>query len=308
MGYGGPERLEIRDHDTGEPGPGEALVTVRAAGVNAWDVKSYSGRFGDDPAKLPLPLGSEASGVVEAVGPGAVGPAGPVSVGDEVIVYPTSGAYADRLVVGADSVLPKPAALTWERAAGMMLTGVAAAHLVAATAVGEGDVVLLHGAAGGVGLAAAQLALRRGARVIGSAHPSDHAVLRELGVEPLDYRGRLVESVRRLAPEGVDAVLDAVGTEPVLDVSLEVARDRSRIATLIPSPAAGSRGVQQLGNGSGADPGRELRSAARLELVRAVEQGWFRVIVAAAYPLDQVTAAHRAMAGEHPAGKIVLVP
>jgi NADPH2:quinone reductase len=292
-GYGGPEQLEVREHDPGRPGEGEVLVEVRAIGVNAWDVKSYSGTVGDDPDKLPILLGGECAGVAE---------------GREVIVHPVSGAYADRVVAKASSCLPKPAGLSWEEAAGLMLTGAAAAHLVAATGVAEGETVLLNGAAGGVGLYAAQLALHRGARVLGTALPGDHDVLRELGVEPFDFREDVRGWVEEQAPGGVHAVLDAVGAPPVLDLSLAVARDRDRVATLIPSAAAAERGITQLGFGEGADPGTELRMAARFDLVAGVEEGWLKVVVAETFPLERAADAHRAMVAPHGAGKIVLIP
>ena len=298
IGYGGPEQLEVREHDPGPPGAGEVLVQVRAVGVNAWDVKSYSGDVGDDPGDLPMTLGGECAGVVLA---------GALPAGDEVIVHPVDAAYADQVVARSSSCVPKPAGLPWPEAAGLMLTGTAAAHLVHATAVAEGETVLLHGAAGGVGLYAAQLARHRGARVLGTALPQDHEVLRELGVEPFDFRDDVAAWVRAQAPEGVHAVLDAVGAPPVLDLSLAVARDRDRVATLVPSPAAAERGITQLGFGEGADPGTELRAAARFELVRGVEEGWLRVVVAQAFPLDRAADAHRAMAGVHGAGKVVLV-
>jgi NADPH:quinone reductase len=298
-GYGGPEQLEIREHDPGEPGPGQVLVEVRAIGVNAWDVKSYSGSVGDDPAKLPMPLGGECAGVVLA---------GELDEGAEVIVHPVGGAYADRVLVKESSCVPKPPGLAWEQAAGLMLTGTAAAHLVAATGVGSGETVLLNGAAGGVGLYAAQLARHRGARVLGTALPADHEVLRELGVEPFDFREDVAAWVREQAPGGVDAVLDAVGAPPVLDLSLAVVKDRTRVATLIPSPAAAERGVAQLGFGEGADPGTELRAGARYDLALGVEEGWLRVVVAETFALERAADAHRAMVGDHRAGKLVLVP
>jgi NADPH:quinone reductase-like Zn-dependent oxidoreductase len=303
-GYGGPEQLAVREHDPGEPGDGQVLVEVRAIGVNAWDVKSYSGTVGDDPDKLPILLGGECAGVVL----GGDLTAGGLSAGDGVIVHPVSGAYADRVVAKVTGCVPKPAGMPWEEAAGLMLTGTAAAHLIAATGVVEGETVLLNGAAGGVGLFAAQLARRRGARVLGTALPDDHAVLREMGVEPFDFREDVEAWVREQAPGGVDAVLDAVGAAPVLDLSLAVAKDRARIATLIPSPAAAERGIAQLGFGKGADPGTELRAAARHDLVRGVDEGWLRVVVAETYPLERAADAHRAMVGDHGAGKIVLVP
>ena len=298
-GYGGPEQLEMREHDPGPPGVDQVLVEVRAIGVNAWDVKSYSGTVGDDPDKLPVLLGGECAGVVLA---------GALPEGDEVIVHPVGGAYADRVVAKASSCVPKPAAMSWEEAAGLMLTGTAAAHLVGATQVAEGETVLLNGAAGGVGLYAAQLATHRGARVLGTALPGDHDILREMGIEPFDFREDVAGWVREQAPDGVDAVLDAVGAPPVLDLSLSVAKDKGRVATLVPSPAAAERGIVQLGFGDGADPGTELRAAARLDLVRGVEEGWLRVVIAETFPLDRAGDAHRAMVTPHGAGKIVLVP
>jgi NADPH2:quinone reductase len=144
--------------------------------------------------------------------------------------------------------------------------------------------------------------------VLGTALPGDHDVLRELGVEPFDFREDVAAWVREQAPAGVDAVLDAVGAPPVLDLSLALAKDRTRVATLIPSAAAAERGITQLGFGEGADPGTELRTAARRDLLRGVEEGWLRVVVAETFPLAEAAAAHRAMVGEHGAGKIVLVP
>ena len=299
VGYGGPEQLEVREHDPGAPGEGQVRVDVRAIGVNAWDVKSYSGTVGDDPDKLPVVLGGECAGVVVE---------GALPAGDDVIVHPVSGAYADQVVAKASSCVPKPARMSWEEAAGLMLTGTAAAHLVAATAVADGETVLLNGAAGGVGLYAAQLAKHRGARVLGTALPGDHDVLREMGIEPFDFREDVAAWVRAQAPDGVDAVLDAVGAPPVLDLSLSVVKDRARVATLIPSPAAAERGIIQLGFGDGADPGTELRAAARFDLVKGVEEGWLRVVIADTFPLDRAADAHRAMVTPHGAGKIVLVP
>jgi NADPH:quinone reductase-like Zn-dependent oxidoreductase len=179
---------------------------------------------------------------------------------------------------------------------------------VAAAGVATGETVLLNGAAGGVGLYAAQLARHRGARVLGTALPGDHEVLRELGVEPFDFREDVAGWVRGQAPEGVDAVLDAVGATPVLDLGLSVVKDRGRVATLIPSRAAAARGIVQLGFGDGADPGTELRAAARFDLVKGVKEGWLRVVVAQTFPLDRAADAHRAMVSpDHGAGKIVLV-
>lgn len=306
--FGGPEVLSVVDVEVGPPGPGEVAVDVRAAGVNPIDHKVYSGLMGSDPASLPMRLGFEAAGVVTAVGPDAVGPAGPVGVGDEVVVFRTTGAYADRLVVPAASVVPKPAALDWPAAAGLMLTGATAVHTLTATAVGAGDTVLVHGAAGGVGLVAVQLAVLRGARVVATASPGRHDALRALGAEPVAYGAGLEERVRALAPDGVDASLDLVGTDEAVDVSLALTKDRGRIATIAAFGRAGSAGIKALGGGPGADPGTAVRDAARLELVDLVNAGRLVVTVAATYPLAEAAAAHAALREGHAAGKIALVP
>ncbi|MBK5331087.1 MAG: alcohol dehydrogenase catalytic domain-containing protein, partial [Ilumatobacteraceae bacterium] len=166
--FGGPEVLSIVNIEDESPGAGQVAVDVRAAGVNPADAKLYGGAFG---TSLPLPMrvGMEASGVVTAVGDNAVGPRGPINVGDEVILYRINGGYADRVVVDAGSVVPKPANITFEEASGLMLAGVTAVHTLTATGVGQGDTVLIHGATGGVGQIAVQLAVLRGARVIGTA-------------------------------------------------------------------------------------------------------------------------------------------
>jgi NADPH:quinone reductase-like Zn-dependent oxidoreductase len=305
--FGGPEVLSVVAGDDRPPGPGEAVVEVRAAGVNPADWKAYTGEFGRDPARLPLRLGFEVAGVVTAVGEGATGPAGPVAVGDEVIGFRVTGGYADRLVVPAAALVPKPASLDWPAAAGLLLTGATAVHALTATGVREGDTVLVHGAAGGVGLALVQLARARGARVLGTAGADGAELVARLGGEPVRYGPGLADRVRALAPGGVDAAVDAVGTDEAVDVSLELVADRGRIASLAAFGRADT-GIRLLGSGPGADPGTELRDAARLELVRLVEQGRLQVVVAATHPLDDVAAAHRRGMAGHTHGKLVLLP
>jgi NADPH:quinone reductase len=306
--YGGPEVLSVVDQPAGAPGPGEALLEVRAAGVNPADWKAYTGAFGTDPAKLPIRLGYEAAGVVAAVGEGAEGPAGPLSVGDEVIGFRLTGAYATELVVPAGSLVPRPAALSWEQAAGLMLTGATAVHALTAVRAGTGDTVLVHGAAGGVGLMLVQLAADAGARVLGTTGGSGAELVRRLGAEPVPYGDGLADRVRALAPEGVTAAVDAVGTDEALDVSLELVADRQRIATLANFARGPQAGIRVLGSGPGADPGTALRDAARLQLTRLAEAGRLQVVVAGTYPLDDVAAAHREGMTGHSHGKLVLVP
>lgn len=300
-GYGGPENLELQEVSLGEPGPGQVRVSVRAAGVNPADVKGY--RNEGDPSRLPLPLGYEAAGVVTAVGAGAS-----AAEGDEVIVFRTSGAYASDLMVGEQALTPKPAGLGWAEAGGLMLTGATATHTLVATRVAEGDTVLLHGASGGVGLSAVQLARLRGARVIATAGTRNHDLLRDLGAEPVSYGEGLAERVGELAPDGVDVAIDLVGTDEAMDVSLALVEDRTRIATIANFERGPREGVQLLGGGPGADPGNDVRDAARAELARLAGAGTLRVVVAATYPLDSVAEAHIQIATGHTTGKLVLLP
>ncbi|MGY1691484.1 quinone oxidoreductase family protein [Geodermatophilus sp. SYSU D01105] len=306
--YGGPEVLTVVDEPVGEPGAGEARIAVRAAGVNPADWKSYGGAFGADPARLPRRLGSEAAGVVTAAGPDAVGPAGPVAVGDEVIGFRLSGAYAAELVAPASALVPKPPSLGWEQAAGLMLAGATAVHALTATGVGADDTVLVHGAAGGVGLMAVQLAALRGARVLGTVGGGSADLVRRLGAEPVRYGAGLADRVRELAPGGVTAAVDTVGTDEAVDVSLELVADRQRIATIAAFARGAAEGVRVLGSGPGGDPGTALRDAARTELAELAWTGRLEVVVAGTFPLDDVAAAHREGLAGHTHGKLVLIP
>ena len=306
--FGGPEVLAVIETPVGPPGPGGVRIEVRAAGTNPIDYKLYSGAMGRDPAQLPMRLGFEAAGVVTDVGAGAEGPGGPVRAGDEMVAFRVAGAYANEVVAPAASIVPKPSTLSFEQASGMMLTGTTAVHALTVSRVGAGDTVLIHGASGGVGLMAVQLALVRGARVIGTASESGHADLRELGAEPVAYGAGLIERICALAPEGVDVAIDTVGGDEALDASLVVVAERDQIVTLLASRRAFDSGVKVIGAAPGADPGTEIRAAARLELARVAEDGKLLVVVAATYPLAQVAAAHRALATGHTHGKIVLVP
>ncbi|MFF4798862.1 zinc-binding alcohol dehydrogenase family protein [Streptomyces sp. NPDC001351] len=306
--YGGPEVLSVIEVAVPEPGPGQVRVAVRAAGVNPFDHKVYSGAFGTDPAALPMRLGTEAAGVVTAVGAEAIGPAGPVQTGDEVIVYRAPGAYASELVVPASSVLPKPAGLSWEQAGGLMTAGVTAVHTLEAIGVGKGDTVLIHGAAGGVGLVAVQMAVARGATVLGTASEAKHELLRDLGAIPLAYGPGLADRVRAAASDGVDAAADLVGTDEAVDVSVDLVPSLSRIATIAGFERGARAGIKLLGGVPGADPGTEVRAAARLELTAAAEAGRLRILIAGSHPLREAADAHRQIMTGHVTGKIVLVP
>jgi NADPH2:quinone reductase len=306
-GYGGPEVLSVIDAPVAAPGAGEVRVEVRAAATNPADVKMYNGMFGEDPSKLPLRLGFEAAGVVTAVGDGATGPAGEIHVGDEVIVYQINGAYADEVVAPGSAILPKPSTLSFEEASGLLLTGVTAVHTLSATGVGSGDTVVIHGASGGVGSIAIQLAVKAGARVIGTAGEDRHDYLRQLGAEPVMYGDGLEDRIRALAPDGVDAAIDAVGTDEAVETSVALVADRDRIATIASFQRGGELGIKVLGGGDD-KAGTALREAARLDLVRQAESGGLHVKVDSSYPMADVADAHRTLMSGRANGKVILIP
>ena len=162
---GGPEVLRLEDVPDAEPGPGEVVVAVRAAGVNPIDWKLRSGVRGNGTGGRAVRPGADAAGVVEAVGAGVDG----VQVGDEVIVRSARGAYATQVVAPADHLVPKPAGLGWAEAASISIPAGTAYQALRSLGVGPGDTLLVHGGAGGLGQAAIQLAVGEGARVIATA-------------------------------------------------------------------------------------------------------------------------------------------
>jgi len=302
--YGGPEVLALVDLDPGEPGPGQLLLEVHAAGVNPTDWKSYTGAYGTDPARLPLRLGSEAAGTVLRVGEGV----DDVAPDDDVIVYRVAGAYAEQVLAQASHAVPRPPAMSWEKAGGLLLVGATAMHTVVATRVGGGDTVLVHGAAGGVGSMAVQIARARGARVIGTASKENHEYLISIGATPVVYGPGLADRVRSAARGGIDAAIDTVGSAEALDVSVELVRDRRRIATIAGFAHGATLQVQLLGNGPGADPGTQIRNAARRTLVDLVRAGKLDVRIAGVYPLADVARAHRTGIAGKANGKLILLP
>jgi NADPH:quinone reductase-like Zn-dependent oxidoreductase len=298
--FGGPEQLVVTEVPTPEPGPGEVRVAVRAIGVNPIDWKIYSGRMGRDRNALGA-IGFELAGVVDAVGQGVDG----WSVGDEVIAAQVPGnGYTDAAVVPAVGLIAKPESLSWELAASVPVVGATAAHAVEAAGVGDGDTLLVHGAAGGVGGLVVQMARRRGVRVIATASERNHEYLRSLGAEPVAYGEGLLDRVRAVAPDGVDAAVDAVGTDEAIDVSLELVPARRVVST-----AAFQRrddGIVLIGGGG--DPGTEIRDAARPEVARLLASGELTLPIQSTYPLEDTAEAHGAGLSGHTRGKLVIVP
>jgi len=205
---GPPEVIEVREATDPVARPGTVRIRVHAAGINFSDLLARQGLYPDSP-RPPCTVGYELAGVVDAAGPGVTTP----RVGDRVIATTKFGGQSELVVVAPGSVFPLPDGWTFEQGAAFPVVYLTAHHmLVRVAAAQRGETVLVHSAAGGVGLAVAELGRILGLRVIGLASPPKHAVLREYGVEPLDSRDpRWFEAARRLRPRGIDIVLDAVG-------------------------------------------------------------------------------------------------
>jgi NADPH:quinone reductase-like Zn-dependent oxidoreductase len=259
--------------------------------------------MGRDPGNLPMPLGMEVAGVIAAVAPGTAGYTGPLTVGDEVIVTNIRGGYAEQVIADASDVGHKPPSLSFAEAAGLLLVAGTAWHLLTKTAVGTGDTVLIHGAGGGVGLMAVQLAVARGAKVIATASPARHDQLRGYGAEPVAYGEGLADRVRAIG--AVDAALDLVGTDEALDTSVELVADRGRIATIAGFGRAAELGIEAL---TGADGGQDIRDASRQEVIALAAAGKLEVTVDKEFPLEEAPEAHRYLQTGHARGKVVLVP
>ncbi|GLW11618.1 oxidoreductase [Microtetraspora sp. NBRC 13810] len=293
--FGPPEVLRPLRIETPRPGPGQALVRIRAAGVNPVDCKLRRGDFaGTDPAGFPQRLGNEFAGTVVALGPDV--PAdGAVAVGADVVGSATAQAYAEVLVVDTAGLVVKPPPVPWEMAAGLPAAGQTAHTALSQLGVGPGDVLLIHAAAGGVGTIATQLACELGARVIGTAGEHNHDYLRSLGATPTTYGPGLLDRVRALAPDGVDVVLDLVGGEAVT-TSLALVQDRHRIGTTVDRRAVEEHGVLRVG-------GRSL--PALREIVGKAATGRLTLPVRT-FPLREAVAAHRLVESGHVRGKVVL--
>lgn len=297
---GGPDVLELAEVPTPSPGPNQVRIDVRAIGVNPIDHKLLAGGRG---APFPFRPGLEVSGVVAELGPGVTS----FRVGDAVLAFGVSGGYASELVVAAEDVFHKPANVSFEEAAGLLLVGTTAVHALEKVRLTSGETVLAHGASGSVGQVLVQLAKARGARIIGTSSAKNFDLIRSLGAEPLAYGPGLVERVQALAPK-VDAAVDLIGTDEAIDVSLALVADRQRITTIVGGAYPDAKGIQKIGGGPGADPGTELRKAARTELVELAGTGALKIRVTRTFPLQQAREALQFVKDGHAAGKVVLIP
>ncbi|MBL0746225.1 quinone oxidoreductase family protein [Nocardioides baculatus] len=295
--------LALEDHDVPPPGHGEVTIAVRAAGMNPADAKHVAA---GKPQDFPRPVGYEVAGVISAIGPDTMIASGPVSVGDEVLAFRISGGWASEVTVPAKDVLAKPASLSWGEAANLLLAGCTASEMLHITGVGEGDTILVHGASGAVGVSVLQQAALRGATVIGTASEGSFETVRRFGGQPVAYGDGLEQRVRDLAPDGVAAALDCVGTDEAVDVSLALVADRGRIVTIAAADRAGRDGITAI---AGSMPASSAyRDSVRADLVALAADGRLIVPVARTFPLADAVEASRLLMKGHPGGKFALVP
>ena len=296
--YGGVDVLNVVDVPRPVPGPGQVLVQVRAAGINPGEAKIRDGLYAERwPATFPSGQGSDLAGIVAETGPGVVG----FAAGDEVIGYTDNRAsQAEFVVVEAGNLTARPAGVPWPVAGALFVVGATAYAAVRAVTLSQGDVLVVSGAAGGVGSIAVQLARRAGATVVGLASPVHHDWLAAHGVIPVSYGDGVAGRIRQAAGK-VDAFIDTVGTGYVqLALDLGVAPDR--IDTIADFAAIGRYGVKGDGNAAGAS------AAVLAELAALIADGELEIPIAATFPLAEVRDAYRRLAQGHVQGKIVLLP
>lgn len=287
--FGGPEVLEVVEVEDPHPAAGQVRVAVRAVGVNPVDWKIRSGAMGGE---VPHRTGIEVAGVVDEIGEGITD----VAVGDEVVGWAVGGAGAAELAV-LEHYAPIPRALDFAAAAALPVAAETATRTLDLLGVSEGQTLLINGASGNVGLAAAQLARERGARVIGTAAPGNQDLVRSFGAEPTTYGEGLVERVRALAPDGVDRALDAAGGG-ALPALVELTGSPDRVVTIADYPGAEATGVRFTG---GTSAFHALR-----DVMPLVQAGRFSLPVGQTFPLAQIAEAHRISETGHPRGKLVL--
>ncbi|MER6094262.1 NADP-dependent oxidoreductase [Streptomyces sp. NPDC001728] len=300
--FGGHEVLRhATDVAVPQPGPGEVRVRVAAVGLNPVDWKRRYGWVEEFyPTAFPAVPGLEFAGTVDEVGAGVTH----VAVGDEVLGWTKTGAYAEYAIAGI--VAPKPAGLSWEAAASLPVAGETAQRVLDLIGVREGETLFLHGAAGVVGSVAVQLAVAAGITVVGSASESNHAFLRELGAIPVAYGDGLADRVRAAAPGGVDAVFDAAG-HGVLPVAIELLggddAPKERIVTIADTEAE-RYGIFF----SGVLGEEESVRAGLASHARQAAEGGLTVRLAEVLPLKEAARAQELSESGHVRGKLVLIP
>jgi NADPH:quinone reductase-like Zn-dependent oxidoreductase len=336
-GNGGPEVLQVQERPDPPVGPGEVRIAVKAAGINFADTMARVGLYPDAP-KPPCVMGYEVSGEVESLGEGV----SDFAVGDRVMAGTRFGGQTELISVPADQVLPLPERLSFEQGAAFPVNyGTAYAALIIMGSLREGDRVLIHAAAGGVGIAATQIARNVGAEIFGTSSPAKHDAIRAQGVaHAIDYRSQDFESevMRITGREGVDLVIDALGPTSFRK-DYRLLRSGGRLVMY---------GLSEVTNESGRDIPAALKSLAKMPLATIpwwkslalmnenkgvfglnmlkwweregsldrvteplmadLEAGRLEPVVAEAFPFERAGEAHEFIAQRRNAGKVVLFP
>ncbi len=316
--YGGPEVLRLEEIETSRPGPGQALVRLAAAGVNFVDVYYRRGAFPMtvSPPSLPFTPGLEAAGVVEAVGDGVTN----VKPGDRVAYTHQRGAYAEASVVEAGRLIPLPEDFSFEQGAALTLQGLTAHFLIHEFRPPKpGDVVLVHAAAGGMGLLLVQWARHLGARVIGTVSTQEKArVAEEAGADDVilyTQRDFAAETNRLTNGHGADLIIDGVA-QTTFAGNLEAAAVRGHIVLygLASGPAA-PIAPESLRPHSLTVSGGALRNYMRTReellhraqaVIEALRAGWLRLRIDRVLPLELAAEAHRLLENRQTMGKLIL--
>ncbi len=295
-GHGGPEVEALAEVPRPEPGPGQLLAAVDAAGVNPADWKRRAGgmRTPDSPAEhFPLLFGREAAGLVAAVGPGVSG----FAVGDAVFGSSDGGGFSQFALLAADITAHRPPGLSATDASTLPVAGATAYDGIRQLALPPGATVLITGVGGGVGVAAAQIARHQGLTVVGTASAGKKDFVESLGVSHVEYGPGVADRIRGAAPQGIDGIFDQVGGQALEEVAPLLA-DRSKLVS------AGDRTiVARLG---GAFVARARDQATLDTLAQLVIGGVLNPYVSHTFALDQAAQALHLVEEGHVRGKVVI--
>ncbi|MGH7869367.1 MAG: NADP-dependent oxidoreductase, partial [Candidatus Dormibacteraceae bacterium] len=231
--YGGPDVLQLVELPIPLPGQGKVRIAVRAAGVNPIDWKIRSGAAKFISIEFPAVSGGDVAGVIDAVGPGVT----EFAIGDEVLGSIGFGGYAELALAPVEALTTKPSSVPWEVAAALPIPANTVYYAFDELGLQAGETFVIDGAAGGVGTIAVQAAKSLGVDVIGTASQRNHDYLRSLGAMPVTYGEGLADRIRKVAPKGVDAALDASGRGS-LPALVDVVGGSERVVTIADSSAA----------------------------------------------------------------------
>lgn len=297
--YGGIDVLHVEEVALPEPGKGQVLVRVRAAGINPGEAAIREGLFSKQwPASFPSGQGSDFAGVVEKLGPQVKN----FAQGDEVIGFTDNrSSQAEYVLAEVNHLVRRPVHVPWEQAGALFVAGTTAYAAVRSVALNAGDTLVISGAAGGVGSIALQLAVIAGAKVIGLASREHHSWISGKGAIPVSYGQGMKERIMAAANARIDAFIDTYG-HGYVELALQLGVHPDRIDTIIDYPAAKKFGVKTAGNAQGAT------AEVMAELAALIDKGRLEIPIERVFPLTQVQDAYRQLERRHTQGKIVLVP